>query len=130
MKNKDLIAALQQFDPDLEVAIFDWRKNLLQGIAGGSNGGVYTEIQVEKIAPEEGERISEEDRAQATWLALAFANEEFDTEFPEPQKCRVCGCTDDDCSECIARTGHPCHWVEEDLCSACASKILIPGIDF
>jgi hypothetical protein len=33
--------------------------------------------------------------------------------------CRACGCTDDDCSGCIARTGEPCHWVEADLCSAC-----------
>lgn len=33
--------------------------------------------------------------------------------------CRVCGCTDDDCSQCIAKTGSPCHWVEDDLCSAC-----------
>lgn len=36
------------------------------------------------------------------------------------RKCRVCGCTDDDCSGCIERTGTPCYWVEEDLCSACA----------
>lgn len=33
--------------------------------------------------------------------------------------CRVCGCTEDDCSGCIERTGMPCYWVEEDLCSAC-----------
>jgi hypothetical protein len=33
--------------------------------------------------------------------------------------CRVCRCTDADCSGCIARTGEPCHWVEADLCSAC-----------
>ena len=33
--------------------------------------------------------------------------------------CRVCGCTDDDCSGCIERTGEACHWVEPDLCSAC-----------
>lgn len=33
--------------------------------------------------------------------------------------CRVCGCMDDDCSGCIERTGAPCSWVEEDLCSAC-----------
>jgi hypothetical protein len=33
--------------------------------------------------------------------------------------CRVCGCTDDDCSGCVERTGEPCHWVEPDLCSAC-----------
>lgn len=35
------------------------------------------------------------------------------------KKCRVCGCTDDDCRQCIEKTGEPCHWVEDDLCSAC-----------
>ena len=35
--------------------------------------------------------------------------------------CRVCGCTDNDCRGCFERTGKPCHWVEEDLCSACAA---------
>src|SRR5690606_38634374 len=33
------------------------------------------------------------------------------------RECRVCGCTEDDCSDCIERTGEPCHWVEDDLCS-------------
>lgn len=37
--------------------------------------------------------------------------------------CRACSCTDDDCSGCVERTGSPCHWVEADLCSACA-----PGV--
>jgi len=38
--------------------------------------------------------------------------------------CRVCGCTDTDCSGCIERTGAPCFWVPgaDDLCSACASR--------
>jgi hypothetical protein len=41
--------------------------------------------------------------------------------FGEPvRSCRVCGCTDDDCSKCIEATGEPCHWVGEDLCSRCA----------
>lgn len=35
------------------------------------------------------------------------------------RSCRVCGCTEVDCLQCIARTGGPCHWVAEDLCSAC-----------
>lgn len=35
--------------------------------------------------------------------------------------CRACGCTDADCSRCIAKTGEPCHWVEDDLCSACVA---------
>ncbi len=37
-----------------------------------------------------------------------------------PMVCRVCGCTDNDCSQCVEKTGEPCHWVEPDLCSACA----------
>ena len=37
------------------------------------------------------------------------------------QMCRVCGCTDEDCTQCIKRTGRPCSWVEDDLCSACKS---------
>jgi hypothetical protein len=36
--------------------------------------------------------------------------------------CRVCGCTDDDCSDCIRRTGAACHWIEADLCSACKPR--------
>jgi hypothetical protein len=31
----------------------------------------------------------------------------------------VCGCTDDDCRQCIEKTGAPCYWIESDLCSAC-----------
>lgn len=33
--------------------------------------------------------------------------------------CRTCGCTEDDCRQCIEKTGSPCHWIEQDLCSAC-----------
>ena len=35
------------------------------------------------------------------------------------RKCRICGCTDDNCIRCIEKTGRPCRWIEEDLCSAC-----------
>ncbi len=37
----------------------------------------------------------------------------------ELQTCRVCGCTFEHACETDAG---PCHWVEEDLCSACSSK--------
>lgn len=43
-------------------------------------------------------------------------------ETTEVRKCRVCGCTDEDCRQCIKKTGHPCHWVERDLCSACVQE--------
>lgn len=36
--------------------------------------------------------------------------------------CRVCGCTDNDCRQCIKKTGVPCYWVEKDLCSACITE--------
>ena len=48
-------------------------------------------------------------------LARVRPEEETDV-----RRCRVCGCTDNDCSGCIERTGEPCHWVARDLCSACA----------
>lgn len=44
-----------------------------------------------------------------------------------PKSCRICGCTDDDCTGCIERTGQPCYWVEADLCSACASEEMQRG---
>jgi hypothetical protein len=39
------------------------------------------------------------------------------------RECRICGCTDDNCLGCIAKTGSPCHWIEDDLCSACAGEV-------
>jgi hypothetical protein len=38
------------------------------------------------------------------------------------RRCRVCGCTDGDCRQCVEKTGEPCHWAEPDLCSACAGE--------
>lgn len=35
-------------------------------------------------------------------------------------RCRVCGCSDDDCTACVEASGEPCHWAEADLCSRCA----------
>jgi len=40
----------------------------------------------------------------------------------EVRTCRICGCTDDDCRQCIEASGEPCHWVEADLCSRCVQK--------
>ena len=46
----------------------------------------------------------------------------YDWDAEEVRTCRVCGCTDNDCTQCVERTGHPCRWVEEDLCSACVGR--------
>jgi hypothetical protein len=39
-------------------------------------------------------------------------------------KCRVCGCTNDDCAGCVERTGIACYWVDDTytLCSACVGE--------
>lgn len=39
-----------------------------------------------------------------------------------PGECLVCGCTEDDCSACVERTGEPCTWVQPGLCSACLAQ--------
>lgn len=39
------------------------------------------------------------------------------------RSCRVCGCTDADCSRCIERTGAPCTWAGDDVCSACTHPV-------
>jgi len=45
----------------------------------------------------------------------------------EVRRCRFCGCTDDDCSQCIERTGSPCWWHTEDVCSACVPTVDLMG---
>jgi hypothetical protein len=45
-----------------------------------------------------------------------------DLEDEAERTCRVCGCTDDDCSQCIEATGEACSWVSEDLCSRCEQE--------
>lgn len=68
---------------------------------------------------------------------IGRVNEEIFDEIKgvDERKCRVCGCTDTDCRQCIEKTGAPCHWVEDDLCSACIEtppppSLLLPGRDF
>lgn len=43
--------------------------------------------------------------------------------------CKRCGCTDDDCLQCVLMTGRPCFWVnpERDLCSACSEGEHVGG---
>jgi hypothetical protein len=37
------------------------------------------------------------------------------------QVCSVCGCTDYDCRQCIEKSGEPCYWFADNLCSVCAA---------
>lgn len=38
----------------------------------------------------------------------------------DEQACRVCGCTNEDCTECVDILGEPCDWADVDLCTRCA----------
>lgn len=39
------------------------------------------------------------------------------------RECRVCGCTEADCTQCVKAQGYPCEWVDIDLCSRCANEM-------
>jgi hypothetical protein len=34
--------------------------------------------------------------------------------------CKYCGCEDHDCRNCVEKTGAPCFWYDENVCSTCA----------
>lgn len=42
---------------------------------------------------------------------------------PDQRMCRVCGCTEENCSQCVEKTGSPCYWVDTELCSACVDVV-------
>lgn len=73
-----------------------------------------------------GNYISNADR-ECMIQALRETADRLENNQDGTRTCRVCGCTDDDCSGCIERTGVPCYWVENDLCSACNEK---PATDY
>lgn len=62
-------------------------------------------------------------------LSLAHRVEILATERDEAveelfvERCRICGCTQYDCSGCIDRTGEPCGWAEPGLCTACVGTV-------
>ena len=41
--------------------------------------------------------------------------------------CTICGCTDNNCSQCIEKTGEPCFWVDSghEICSACYDDLVL-----
>ncbi len=40
--------------------------------------------------------------------------------------CTMCGCTDNNCNQCVAAQGEPCYWVDasHEICSRCYAEIL------
>lgn len=58
-----------------------------------------------------------------TWVARAIQHEI--EQHAGVRRCRRCGCTDEDCRQCIAAQGYPCSWVEHEpnLCTRCAMEL-------
>lgn len=62
-------------------------------------------------------------------MTLIFQGKDSKTTSCKPGVCRVCGCTGNDCSGCIEKTGAPCWWInaEKTLCSACSDRATEEG---
>jgi len=72
MKNKDLIEALKKLDPEKEVCICDWRKNLGADMGEGSSEGIYLDFKIEEMNEDS---IKPESKP---WIALSFENEDYE----------------------------------------------------
>ncbi len=45
--------------------------------------------------------------------------------------CKICGCTDNDCLQCVKKSGKPCYWVDDahDLCSVCEAEMAVNNLN-
>ena len=98
----------------LDIMIAQTQRELLQSIADAVEPMgwrcCYVELYIEDGLPTANVR-----------MAILRTNDDEDA------TCRVCGCTDEVCGECVEHTGEPCRWVEADLCSACAPSAAAAG---
>jgi hypothetical protein len=111
-RNPEIAKAAHAFAPTQRLGgIWDYR-DYPEGISYGADVTSRPEwiADAERVAKMQRDRYESRTKALGYWI--------------QPVRiCRVCGCTDDDCLECIERTGEPCSWVEGDLCSACVEAI-------
>src|SRR5690606_16949330 len=72
MKNKDLIEILKGLDPEKDVCIFDWRKNLGSDLGDGSSEGIYRDIKIIEM-----DEIQIQNSSKP-WIAITFENEDYE----------------------------------------------------
>lgn len=77
---------------------------------GGKRGVLYAIAPVFNIIRQDKDGTIQE--AELIGLSMVRADHIVRT-------CRVCKCTEDNCQQCVEKTGELCYWVELDLCSAC-----------
>ena len=80
------------------------------------------ELELMLSKPEYQQKMGRRGWRPANWYAVEANSSKPEVLNLDPQTCHQCGCTDLDCTGCIEKTGAPCHWVAENLCSACAEN--------
>ena len=82
MKVSDLIKKLQEFPQNLEVKIFDWRKNLNEDWGDGSSAGIYDiEVSMEKYSEDEKEYYKEQHGKDfIPFVQLTFESDDYSDE--------------------------------------------------
>ena len=82
MKVSELIKKLQEFPQELEVKIFDWRKNLNEDWGDGSSAGIYDiEVSMDNYTEDEKEYYKERyDNEFIPWVQLSFESDDYSDE--------------------------------------------------
>ena len=71
-----------------------------------------------KAKPKPKKKADKKKKVKSKKAKSAAGRDRAEHQAAKHRKCRVCGCTDD--KACLdEKTGEPCHWVEDDLCSNC-----------
>ena len=82
MKVSELIKKLQEFPQELDIKIFDWRKNLNEDFGDGSSAGIYDfEVTIEDLSEDEIKYLEElHDRKFKPFVQLVFESEDYSDE--------------------------------------------------
>lgn len=75
----ELIKELENYSPETNVRIFDWKKNMLDDSGDGSFEGIYPiEIEYHNLQGDEKEYWEERNgKDYNPWIALMFTNEDL-----------------------------------------------------
>lgn len=82
MKVSELIKKLQEFPQDMDVKIFDWRKNLSEDSGDGSGAGIYdVEVSAEGSSEYEIKYLEEvHGRKFKPFVQLSFESDDYSDE--------------------------------------------------
>ena len=94
MKKEKLIEELQKLPDDIEVCLFDWRKNLCyaDGDDEGCGEGIYPDLEINVYSLEANEAKfykEQNDKDYKSFALLSFDNDDYDDDgFMVNSRCR------------------------------------------